>query len=114
MLRTDRRRTRDQDVARERDRKYVYDEDSDLELLQEETRHRRAAVVALREKEQRVEDRAERAREIREGIGPDKDEYELLRSSRRGYDAQHYSRLEAEISAYTGRKKRPSLVRDRS
>jgi curved DNA-binding protein CbpA len=121
VSRTDKRRTRDQDVKRERDRKYVYDDESDTDLRQEAERRRRATEDA-REKEMRERERVrvdrdrerEREREVRESSGRDRDDYDRERSSRRGYDAQHYSRVEDEFHAYTGRDKRPSLSRSTS
>jgi curved DNA-binding protein CbpA len=120
VSRTDKRRTRDQDVKRERDRKYVYDDESDTDLRQEAERRRRATEDArdkeMRERERvRVDREREREREVRENSGRDRDDYDRERSSRRGYDAQqHYSRVEDEFHAYTGRDKRPSLSRSTS
>lgn len=121
VSRTDKRRTRDQDVKRERDRKYVYDDDSETDLREAAERRRRAAEDAIREKDKRERERArvdrerEREREARETGGRDRDDYERERPSRRGYDAQqHYSRLEDDTLAYLGRDKRPSLSRSTS
>jgi len=121
VSRTDKRRTRDQDVKRERDRKYVYDDDSETDLRQEAERRRRATEDAIREKEMRERERVrvdrerERERDARETGGRDRDDYERERPSRRGYDAQqHYSRLEDDTLAYLGRDKRPSLSRSTS
>jgi curved DNA-binding protein CbpA len=123
VSRTDKRRTRDQDVKRERDRKYEYDDESDADLRQDAERRRRAAEEASREKEMRERERArvdrerERERDVRESSGRDRDDYDRERSSRRGYDAQHYSRLEDDtqhVLAYIGRDKRPSLPRSTS
>lgn len=115
VSRTDKRRTRDQDVKRERDRKYVYDDDSDTDLREAAERRRRATEDAIRDKEMRDRERArvDRERE-REREREARDDYDRERSSRRGYDAQHYSHLEDHILAYTGRDKRPSLSRSSS
>ncbi|KAI5202756.1 hypothetical protein AUEXF2481DRAFT_668833 [Aureobasidium subglaciale EXF-2481] len=126
LSRTDKRRTRDQETKRERDRKYTaYDDDSDPDLRHEAERRRRAAEDALREKEARERERAkvererERERETREDRGRGRDEYERERERgapvRRGYEtATHYSRMEDDAMAYTGRDKRPSLSRSAS
>ncbi|KAI5273898.1 hypothetical protein E4T47_02849 [Aureobasidium subglaciale] len=126
LSRTDKRRTRDQETKRERDRKYTaYDDDSDADLRHEAERRRRAAEDALREKEVRERERAklererEREREIREDRGRGRDEYERERDRaapvRRGHEtATHYSRMEDDAMAYTGRDKRPSLSRSAS
>ncbi|KAK6006226.1 hypothetical protein QM012_006636 [Aureobasidium pullulans] len=121
--RTNNRRTRTQETKRDRDRKYsAYDDDSDTDLRQEAERRRRATEEANREKEIRERERAkadrerERERELREDGGRDRDEYERERErpSRRGYDPQHYSRLEEDARAHIRGDKRPSLSRSAS